>query len=191
MTSGRRVLMVVYYYPPIGGIGNLRTLKIAKYLPALGWDPIILTVSRKTLAVISCDADEGMLPGVTVFRSPNPDLAFRLKKLMGMPLEQHSSQLGGADATDASKIKAGAAERMTEWLGIPDRVVDWFPFGRRQAFKICELLEPAAIYSSSPPETTHLIAAAVNKRFGTPWLADMRDPWTNKVHASRGKVPAA
>lgn len=184
--------MVVYYYPPIGGIGNLRTLKIAKYLPSFGWEPIVLTVSENTLAVISCDASEGVLPGVTVFRSRNPDLAFRLKRLMRMPLEQHSSQLAhGSNSTDGLKIKAWAADRMTEWLGIPDRMVDWFPSGRRQAFKLCELLKPAAVYSSSPPETTHLIASAVRKRFGTPWLADMRDPWTNKVHASRGHVPAA
>lgn len=192
MTEGKKVLMIVYFYPPIGGIGSLRTLKVAKYLPSFGWEPIVLTVSKKTLAVISSDASEGDLPGVTVYRSPNPDVAFRLKRLMRMPLEQHSSQLVvGDDVTAGSRIKAGAAELMTEWGGIPDRMIDWFPFGRRQAFKLCEWFRPAAVYSCSPPETTHLIATAVKKRFGTPWLADMRDPWTNKVHASRGRVPAA
>jgi len=191
MISGKKLLMIIYYYPPIGGIGSLRTLKIAKYLPSLGWAPIVLTVSKNTLAVIACDEADGDLAGVTVFRTANPDLAFRLKKTMGMSIEQHSSQLTVLEnAVFSDSLKARASDIMSQWIGIPDRMIDWYPFGRKQAFKLCERFKPSAVYSSSPPETTHLIAAAVKKRFGTPWLADMRDPWTNKINESRGRVPA-
>ena len=39
----KRVLILTYYWPPSGGAGVQRWLKFAKYLPELGWKPIIYT----------------------------------------------------------------------------------------------------------------------------------------------------
>ena len=38
------VLMIAYYFPPMGGAGVQRTLKFVKYLPEFGWQPHVLTV---------------------------------------------------------------------------------------------------------------------------------------------------
>src|SRR5579872_6589781 len=40
----RNVLVIAYYFPPLGLSGVQRTLKFVKYLPAYGWQPTILTV---------------------------------------------------------------------------------------------------------------------------------------------------
>ena len=40
----KKVLIITYYWPPSGGAGVQRWLKFAKYLPEIGWQPIILTV---------------------------------------------------------------------------------------------------------------------------------------------------
>ena len=42
MLAERRVLLVSYFFPPLGGGGMLRALKLAKYLPAAGWEPEVL-----------------------------------------------------------------------------------------------------------------------------------------------------
>ena len=39
----KRVLVITYYWPPSGGSGVQRWVKFAKYLPALGWQPVIYT----------------------------------------------------------------------------------------------------------------------------------------------------
>ena len=36
--------MVEYNFPPRAGVGIIRTVKLAKYLPNYGWRPIILSV---------------------------------------------------------------------------------------------------------------------------------------------------
>ena len=42
-----KILIVAYHYPPIqGSSGVHRTLSYSRYLPALGWQPTILTVTR-------------------------------------------------------------------------------------------------------------------------------------------------
>jgi glycosyltransferase involved in cell wall biosynthesis len=44
----KRVLMVAYHYPPqSGSSGVQRTLRFADYLPEFGWEPIVLTASRR------------------------------------------------------------------------------------------------------------------------------------------------
>jgi glycosyltransferase involved in cell wall biosynthesis len=35
-----------------------------------------------------------------------------------------------------------------------------------------------AIYSTSPPESAHLLACALKHFTGAPWIMDLRDPWT-------------
>ena len=40
----RRVLVVAYYFPPMGLSGVQRVAKFVKYLPRYGWQPEVLTV---------------------------------------------------------------------------------------------------------------------------------------------------
>src|SRR5581483_8499832 len=44
--SPRRVLMVCYYFPPVQSAGCTRSVAFATNLPAVGWEPTVLTVAR-------------------------------------------------------------------------------------------------------------------------------------------------
>ncbi|NBW93993.1 MAG: group 1 glycosyl transferase, partial [Bacteroidetes bacterium] len=46
MSGERRphVVLVAYYFPPLGGSGVQRVAKWVKYLPEFGWDVTVLTV---------------------------------------------------------------------------------------------------------------------------------------------------
>src|SRR5581483_9735882 len=39
------VLIVAYHYPPSVAVGAVRPSKIARYLPDVGWRPIVLTAT--------------------------------------------------------------------------------------------------------------------------------------------------
>ena len=49
----KKVLIIAYYFPPIGGGGVQRALKMAKYLGEFGWEPHVLTV--EPVAHVSLD----------------------------------------------------------------------------------------------------------------------------------------
>jgi len=184
----RSVLMIVYYYPPLGGIGSQRTLKLAKYLTRIGWEPTVLTVGVNTIATVPCDESAGALDGVRVLRSRNPDLVFRFKRLLGFDTSQRVAvRLAADDASGGrlARLKKRAAKWALGWLGIPDRVVDWYPWAAREADRICRELKPSVIYSSSPPETCHLVAAHAADKAGIPWVADFRDPWIRSYDYGR------
>ena len=38
----RRVLMIHYNFPPLGGVASLRAAKMARYLEEFGWAPVIV-----------------------------------------------------------------------------------------------------------------------------------------------------
>ncbi len=54
----KKVLMIAYYFPPIGGPGVQRTLGYVRYLREFGWEPLILTVDKSTRCNIK---DESLL----------------------------------------------------------------------------------------------------------------------------------
>ena len=43
---GLNVLVIAYYFPPMGLSGVQRTAKFTKYLPEFGWRPIVLTAGE-------------------------------------------------------------------------------------------------------------------------------------------------
>ena len=42
----RRLLMLIYDFPPATGVGILRPLKLATYLPQSGWEPVVVTAPQ-------------------------------------------------------------------------------------------------------------------------------------------------
>jgi len=44
MSRTRKVLILSYYFPPLGMGGTQRIAKFCKYLPDFGWTPIVITV---------------------------------------------------------------------------------------------------------------------------------------------------
>jgi glycosyltransferase involved in cell wall biosynthesis len=69
--------------------------------------------------------------------------------------------------------------RLGSTLLIPDTYIGWYPYAVREGRQIIETQKIDAIYSTSPPETSHLVGARLHELTGLPWVADFRDPWMN------------
>jgi glycosyltransferase involved in cell wall biosynthesis len=62
---------------------------------------------------------------------------------------------------------------------LPDTYVGWARYAKAAARAAVAENRFDAVYSTSPPETSHLIAHDIHSRTGLPWVADFRDPWMN------------
>ena len=62
------ILMIAYYYPPMGGGGVQRTLKFVKYLSRLGHQVHVLTVKKDSLFA-EFDIKASAIENVQVHRS--------------------------------------------------------------------------------------------------------------------------
>ncbi len=173
----KKVLIISYYFPPSGGPGVQRVLKFVKYLPQFGWEPIVLTVDGGDFPA----RDESLLneipPATKVFRTKIFEPYRLYRKLTGKP---------AAAPIDVENIPLGNGKRsLTERLAgfvretffIPDARVGWYPYAVPVALDIVKHEKVDAVYSSSPPYSSAVIAREVHKKTGLPWIAGFRDPW--------------
>ena len=159
MPTKRSVLMVAYYFPPLGGSGALRPLKLAKYLPESGWNPVVLSV-RNPDWYYAADTDLAaelprevtldrtlMIRSAWIYYSLNPLRFRRLDNIIRRVIFH------------------------------PDEQIGWIPFALAAAGRLIRRHDIRAVYSTSSPLSCHLIAYFISKRFGLPWVADFRDEW--------------
>ena len=160
----RKLLVIAYYFPPMGLSGVQRTLKFVKYLPQFGWQPIILTVTptgyyAEDITLLK-ELEEKEIEIVRV-GSFDPNHFFRKKGLVKMPSERWAKFLG----------------YMSDLFFIPDNKIGW----RRKAFKaacdLCAKNKFDVIFATAPPFTDFLIGADLHQKFNIPLVLDYRDPW--------------
>jgi glycosyltransferase involved in cell wall biosynthesis len=63
------------------------------------------------------------------------------------------------------------------FLILPDDQIGWLPLAYVAAVNIIKRQNIRAIYSTSPPNSSHLIAYLAKRKTGVPWIADFRDEW--------------
>ena len=187
--SGRRVLMLCFAYPPAGGVGMVRSAKFAKYLPAKGYAPTVVTPVAAS-ARITYSQEHGERPGVTVCRTPYQDIVTTIRGAVGFRRArgQAASPAVQAPASPRSGWRQSIGWLVHEVVTVPDDHIGW----RRPALAAARDLFARApfdvVYSTSPPETAHLVAHAIKREFGVPWVADLRDLWSDDHYRQRSAV---
>ncbi len=145
----KRVLMVAYHFPPLAGSSGIqRTLRFAQHLPALGWQPLVLSADPRAYELTSAD----------LMREVPPDMVVR--RPFALDTARHLT-LGG---------------RYLAWMARPDRWISWKFAGIREGRKMIREFRPDVIWSTYPIATAHVIAQALHRSSGIPWVADFRDP---------------
>ena len=66
----KRVLIITYYWPPSGGSGVQRWLKMSKYLPEYGWQPVIYTTENAEYPIVDPSLEKDVAPETEVIRRP-------------------------------------------------------------------------------------------------------------------------
>lgn len=173
----KRVLIITYYWPPAGGGGVMRWLKMAKYLPEYGWQPVIYTPENPDPSVV----DESLLaevpPEAEVVRRPIWEPYDLFRKLTGRSKESRFKS-GYISEASRGSFKERLAVFLRGNLLIPDPRVFWVKPSVRFLRKYLTEHPVDLIISTGPPHSMHLIALKLKRYVKVPWLADFRDPWT-------------
>jgi glycosyltransferase involved in cell wall biosynthesis len=160
----RKVLVIAYYFPPMGLSGVQRTAKFVKYLPKYGWKPTVLTVSPTGYyAVDDSLLKEVEAAGATVVRasSLDPNRLFRHQGVVKMPSERWRKVL----------------QFTGDSIFFPDTKIGWKRKALRSASELLRREKFDLLFATAPPQTDFLIGEALKRKFRLPLVLDYRDAW--------------
>lgn len=161
----KRVLMVAFHFPPQrGSSGIQRTLQFVRHLPALGWQPLVLSAAPCAYEANSPE-QLGDIPDTAVVRR--------------------------AFALDSARHLAFKG-RYLGWTALPDRWVSWLLGAIPAGLALVRRHRPQVLWSTYPIASAHLIGLVLQRLTGLPWIADLRDPMIDASHpAGRARRAAA
>ena len=160
-------LLVSFYFPPAGGGGVQRPLKLAQYLPAMGVETHVLAPDDPRWI----HRDDGL-------RAPSQAWVHRAR-YVGVSGGKPSEVLAGTQGLERVATKARLQLRR---LVVPDENATWALTAIPAGIKLVRKHDIDVIVSTSPPPSTHLIAAAIARATGVQWVADLRDSIVAHAH---------
>lgn len=174
----KRVLIVTYYWPPSGGSGVQRWLKMSKYLPEYGWQPVIYTPEEGEYPILDASLEKDVAPEAEIIRRPIVEPYTLYKKFLGIK-KSESVKVG---FIKENRKKLGWKENFSRWIRgncfIPDARCWWVKPSVNYLKSYLKVHPVDAIVSTGPPHSMHLIAMKLKEATGIHWIADFRDPWT-------------
>lgn len=169
--SDRTVLVVAYYFPPMGLSGVLRTVKLVKHLADYGWKPIVLTTTPKTFYAYD-DTLLGQLEerNIEIYRTP-------AKKGILSSRREGIKKLPGF-------FRKNFVRPVTKMMYQPDTAIRWRKQAMITANEIMAEHRVNIILATAPPFSDFLIASDIADEHALPFVVDYRDSWMDNSSAS-------
>jgi hypothetical protein len=153
----KRALLIAFHFPPqAASSGIQRSLSFSRHLRQFGWEPMVLTAHPRA------------------YEQQNPS------QLRAIPADLPVTRAFALD----TKRHLGYRNRYPSLLAVPDRWVSWGLAGIPAGLKMIREQRPDVIWSTFPIASAHLIALALHRLTGLPWIADFRDPMLQPDHPS-------
>ena len=165
----KKVLIITYYWPPAGGPGVQRWLKLSNYLLENNVKPIIYTPSNPKYPSI----DESLLNDV------NSEIEV-IKQPIFEPFGNLFSKIRkkGIPKKNDQSIFDKFLIYLRGNLFIPDSRIFWVNSSVDFLSKYILENNIESIITTGPPHSLHLIGLKLKSILNISWYADFRDPWT-------------
>jgi len=155
-----KLLIVSFYFPPAGGGGVQRPLKLARYLPEFGIETHVLAPTDPRW----------------VHRDPELEIPAQARvhraRYFGPRGRLPAEELYGLRGFPRLWRKAAMTPRR---LLVPDENVPWLATALPAALRLVRHEGIDVVLTSSPPSSIHLLGSVLQRLTGVRWIADLRD----------------
>jgi glycosyltransferase involved in cell wall biosynthesis len=197
--SLKKVLIISYIFPPIGGSGVQRTTKFVKYLPQFGWQPLVVCGDNGDVF------QDGYDPSL-LMEIPEQVQVWRTKFISPLTLRRTTQRILGSknskvfihsdkarkDPADNQNLKRSKISGLLHHLSTPlapfefppiDAALYWALSIVSKCKKIIASEGVDLVYTTSFPYSDHVAGYLLKRMTGKPWIADFRDPWSQNPAA--------
>ncbi len=155
------ILLISYFFPPLGMAGAARPFGLFRYLPDYGYRPYVLTV--KNIVYPAHD--------ITMLTAEDEEFISRTESLDPSRILYRLGYRGAHQPNQTGL--------MSRWA-TPDFKIGWRWFALREAEQLIETHNIKLIVTTSPPPSIHQIGMSLKKRCDIAWVADFRDMWVSR-----------
>ena len=172
----RKVLVIVYYWPPAGGPGVQRWLKFTKYLPDFGIQPIVYVPENPSYPLVDDKLVDEVPADIKILKQP-------IKEPYGWASLLSKKKTKTISAGIIKEKNPSFMEKLLLWIRgnffIPDARKLWVKPSISYLAKVIADEGIETIITTGPPHSLHLIGLGLKKKYNIQWIADFRDPWTS------------
>lgn len=184
VTERKRVLVIAYFFPPMGGGGVQRTLKYVKYLREFGYEPIVVTAGEEHY--YWCKNDDTLLKEI-----PEDIQILRIKNRfyrgiqaqaedVQMLYDMYAGVLQNNETLE--KFWKNVVQKRPEEAVRPDQYVFWSMDVLQQISEKIDMRKIDIVYTTGSPFSDFFVGYYLKRLYGTPWVMDYRDLWTKEVY---------
>jgi glycosyltransferase involved in cell wall biosynthesis len=155
-----KLLLVTMYFPPAGGGGVQRPLKFATHLPAQGIETHVLAPDDPKWVHVDADLQ------------PPTQAWIHRARYLGPRSRRLADELHDRRGLDRISRQALSLSRR---VLVPDENVTWNLTAVPTAVRIVRQEGIDVVLTTSPPNSVHLVGAAVKAATNVRWVADLRD----------------
>lgn len=154
----------------------MRPFRFVIHLKEFGWEPTVLTIAAEGQELTEKEAR--LLEGIDIIELKPPfDRTTAAESQLGKASRQKKSTSGG------HSFGLGLLDHqfpVDTWL-----LFFWMKY--RQILRVVQRVQPHVMWSTGDPWSGLVIGGQLARRFGIPWVADFRDPWTLSEVRSEGQ----
>jgi glycosyltransferase involved in cell wall biosynthesis len=165
-----KVLVIAYYFPPMGLSGVQRTLKFVKYLKNNNWEPTVITTGNVAYFAhdesLQKELDE---TGVRVIRVEGAEPNSLLSKHGTIKLP--------------NEFIRKTFNRLSQTFFIPDNKISWSKKAFKKAIEILSAEHFDCLFNTGPPFSQFDVFSSVKKVHNIPLILDYRDLWYDSYFA--------
>ena len=159
-----KVLVIAYYFPPMGLSGVQRTLKFVKYMKDYNWEPTILTT-----------ASAGYYAHDLSLLKEAEDASLKIIRTGGNDINSMLAKKGTVKIPPEFIRKT--LSRLSSTFFIPDNKKGWADKAIKAARELLKKEKFNLIFVSAPPFSSVNMAVKLKKEFDLPLVIDYRDLW--------------
>lgn len=161
-----KVLIIAYYFPPMGLSGVQRTLKFVKYLKKYNWEPTVITTGN--VAYFAHDIS---------LQKELENIDVRVIRVEGADPNSLLSNFGTMKLP--SEFIRKTFNRLSQTFFIPDNKVSWAKKAYKKTMELMSKEHFDCIFISGPPFSLFDVFSDLKKNQNIPLILDYRDLWVD------------
>lgn len=166
-----KILVIAYYFPPLGLSGVQRTFKFVKYLKNFSWIPTVITTDK----VAYYAYDHSLVEELN-------SLQINVIRIKGREPNSIISTKG--KLKPPSEIIRKIFSFLSQTFFIPDNKISWAKMAKKKAEELLSKDEYDAIFVSCPPFSVFEQISTLREKFDIPLIVDYRDLWYNSYFST-------